>query len=254
METTQTSLPAFENKEQIQNFINDWWTVIWVDTDTQFDFVRERWALYVPARPEVIQNISALLNSCRVKIWSIDCHTYDSWEFKENWWIFPPHCIKWSSWCAKIEETQNNRTRFIPMSNWNLVIWENVPQGWNRIYGPEQFAEEILLKWVTWIFEKEVYSLFANPNADPFIRQLVETAWWIQKVLFAVIGYCTGWYCADEAAWWLNERGYNTAIIEDACAPLNISQSWTPQNWFEVTRAEAKNRSIKILPTSFFIN
>ena len=252
MTNTQNTLAAFQNKEQIQNFVADGWTVIWVDVDTQADFAREWWSLYVATSPEVITNIESLSQSLRTKIWSVDSHAFDAWEFQDNWWPFPAHCIKWTQGWKKIWESWSPKTRFIPMSRWNIVIWESKPWEWNRDYWPEEFAQEVVNKWVTWIFEKEVYSLFANPNADPFVAELVKTAWWINKVLFAVYGYCSWDYCVDAAAKWLAERWYNTAIIEDATAPLDISQSWEQQNWVEVTRALARENAIALLQTSLF--
>ena len=253
MTNRQNTLPAFENKKQIENFIKDGWTVVWVDVDTQTDFAREGGALYVPTSPEVIQNIWSLTQSIRTKIGSVDSHAFDAWEFQENWWPFPAHCVKWTQGWKKIGETWSPKTRFIPMSRGGLVVWESKAWEGNRNYWPAEFSQEVLEKWVTWIFEKEVYSFFANPNADNFINTLVKTAWWIEKVLFLLYGFC-GWkYCVDAAGLWLAERWYNTAYAIDAIAPLDISQTWEKQDWLEITKSLARENCIQLLPTSFFI-
>lgn len=253
MNNLQRTFPAIETKTQINDFIDNWWTVIWVDVDTQYDFVKEWWNLYVPSNPGVIKNISDLSNNLRVKIWSVDSHAFDAWEFQSNWWPFPAHCQKWSKWWLKIKETQSEKTRFIPMSRWELVIWESNPWEWNRSYWAKDFAKEILEKWVLWIFEKEVYSLFANPNADPFLRTLIETAWWVDKVFFAVFWYCT-WedqkanqFCVWAAAQGLRERDYNVAIIDDATTPI-----WWEQG-AQSTRKMCKDNNIHVLPTKYLI-
>jgi hypothetical protein len=95
--------------------------------------------------------------------------------------------------------------------------------------------------------------MFANPNADAFIKRLTEKIS-SDEILFAVYGYCTGGYCVDAAALGLKERGYNVAIVEDATASLNISNQGAQQNGAKVTRSMANEKGILLLKTSDLLN
>lgn len=225
-----------------------------VDVDTQADFVEEGGALYVPASPEVRANIGELTQSLRMKIGSVDSHAFDAWEFAENGGPFPPHCQKGTEGWLKIAEARSQKTRFVPMSEEGLVIGEDKAGAGNRPYGPAQFADEVQAG-VHGIFEKEVYSMFANPNAEPFIAELVSKISEAEgvpasNVVFAVYGYCTGGYCVDAAATGLAERGYSVVIVEDATAPLNVSHMGKPQDGVSVTRQLAADHKIAITTTS----
>ncbi len=64
-------------------------------------------------------------------------------------------------------------------------------------------------------FEKEVYSLFANPLAEPFLKALFAT--FPEPPELFVYGVATD-YCVKGAALGLRERGYATTLITDATA------------------------------------
>jgi nicotinamidase/pyrazinamidase len=68
-------------------------------------------------------------------------------------------------------------------------------------------------------FEKEVYSLFANPNAEAVLRGLVVRMQ--PKPRFVVWGVATD-YCVKAAALGLRERGWDTVVLTDAIAPVDI--------------------------------
>tara|TARA_B100000745_G_scaffold286574_1_gene222613 strand:- start:4891 stop:5307 length:417 start_codon:yes stop_codon:yes gene_type:complete len=71
----------------------------------------------------------------------------------------------------------------------------------NRTYGGQQFAVEALAG-VGIYFEKEVYSLFANPLAEDFLRAL-ENEILAQhegpEIRYVVVGFCGGGFCVDAA-------------------------------------------------------
>ena len=69
-------------------------------------------------------------------------------------------------------------------------------------------------------FEKEVYSLFSNPLAQPVVAALVDALGGRDEVVFDVIGYCTGGYCVDAAASGLAQRGYRVRVLGWATAPI----------------------------------
>lgn len=242
----------------LQQFIADGGVIIGMDVDTEGDFANEDGALYVPAAPEVRPNLERITDSIRIKIACVDSHSHDAWEFLANGGPFPEHCVKGTAGWLRIPETNKGPTRFIPMSNGGVVIGESKAGEGNREYNADFFASEVVDQGVTGIFEKEVYSMFANPNAAEFIEAIVqklesERNITRDQILFAVYGYCTGGYCVDAAAEGLRERGYRTAIVEDATAPLNINNLGQPQDGAEVTRKTAAEKNIHIVTTDELI-
>lgn len=210
---------------------------IFVDVDTQNDFCSSHGALSVTSltSPEV-QNIRRLVQfavkESTLILGSVDSHDFAAWEFytnsnrgpkgeKPN---FPPHCVKGTKGWLKVEGTLPDRYRFIP----------NV----------SMFAEDIKTRYLNpsvqaYYFEKEVYSLFANPTAEAVIHELV----WKpvlsnksqEKVQFVVFGVATD-YCVKAAClgllkeietasdcWNANTPGTINAevvLVTDACAPV----------------------------------
>lgn len=92
----------------------------------------------------------------------------------------------------------------------------------NRSYDADTFFDEVM-NGVGTYFEKEVYSAFSNPLAEPYLDRLVQRIGGNRKAIFAVFGHCTGGYCVDAMAEGLADRGYATAIVSDAVAPLNLA-------------------------------
>ena len=257
MNTTalEQALLPINTQEGLRAFLEGGGKIIGVDVDTQVDFMDEDGNLFVPDESgQVRRNLQLLLSELDYVIGSVDSHAFDAWEFNTNGGLFPAHCVKGTEGWLKVKETRRPDTRFVPMSEGHLVIGEDIQGFGNRKYGPEEFAEEILNTKGTAIFEKEVYSLFSNPNAEPFIAKLVEKAGGIRNVLFAVMGYCGGGYCVDAAASGLADRGYRVAIIEDAVTPLNISHEGQPQDGAKVTREMALAADIGLLQTQDVLN
>jgi nicotinamidase/pyrazinamidase len=141
-----------------------------VDVDTQVDFCVKRGNLYVPSAESILDNCEKLVNHAVRKkhliIGSVDTHCYDSWEFNNNKNTgpngekpnFPPHCIKGTNGWLKMNDTSVKNSIFIPdttisdETSWKKYLKHDV-QG---IY-----------------LEKEVYSLFANPNSFSFFHSLL---------------------------------------------------------------------------------
>jgi nicotinamidase/pyrazinamidase len=99
------------------------------------------------------------------------------------------------------------------------LVGEDQEGGGNREMLPFDLAAEAT-DGVGIYFEKEVYSLFANPVAELVIAALVEKLGGKDNVVFDVIGYCTGGYCVDAAVKGLVERGYKVQVIEAATAAI----------------------------------
>ncbi len=70
------------------------------------------------------------------------------------------------------------------------------------------------------LFEKEVYSMFANPSAEPLIDALLERRGLRRESVEAtVFGVATD-YCVEAAALGLIERGFAVAVVTDAIAAV----------------------------------
>jgi nicotinamidase/pyrazinamidase len=200
---------------------------ILVDVDTQHDFVDPAGALYVPAAPGVREAIAAALARARAAgepiLGSVDSHAYDAWEFVANGGPFPPHCVKGTPGWLRVFHEQPARTRFIPMQTVtegvHNLVGEREQGAGPRILDAEALAAEAR-GGVGLYFEKEVYSLFSNPAAEPVIARLVDELGGPQAVCFEVIGYCTGGYCVDAAALGLRERGYRVRVLDAATAAI----------------------------------
>lgn len=208
---------------------------ILVDVDTQHDFVDPTGALYVPAEPHVREVIAATLSEAQAAgdpiIGSVDSHAYDAWEFAANGGPFPPHCVKGTPGWLRVWHDRPARTRFIPMQTIGQTLGQTISDSVANLVGERrQGAGPRILdaaalaaeaqEGVGLYFEKEVYSLFANPVAEPVIARLVEALGGPAEVVFEVIGYCTGGYCVDAAALGLRERGYLVRVLDAATAAI----------------------------------
>lgn len=201
---------------------------ILVDVDTQHDFVDPQGALYVPAPPRVREAIEAALAEAEAAgdpiVGSVDSHAYDAWEFEPNGGPFAPHCVKGTPGWLRVFHGRPARTRFVPMQRveadtvTNLVGERTQGEG-TRVLDAEALAAEALAG-VGLYFEKEVYSLFANPVTSAVLARLVERLGGPQAVRFDVLGYCTGGYCVDAAVRGLLSRGYPVRVLGDATAAI----------------------------------
>ncbi|AKT40763.1 cysteine hydrolase family protein [Chondromyces crocatus] len=214
---------------------------VFVDVDVQNDFCLETGSLYVKGSPnDLYRRLTAHAVARGIPILgSVDSHAWDAWEFgsndvpppedatKPN---FPDHCVKGTPGWLKVEGTLPPRFRFLP----------NVPEA-----PLASVALDELLQGKTQgvYFEKEVYSLFINPLADPFVRDLVAATETPPE--FFVYGVATD-YCVRAAALGLAERGYRTALIEDAVA--GISPEGVARTFDELRSAGVRiTRSTEIL-------
>ncbi len=198
-----------------------------VDVDTQRDFMLQEGALYVPSDAAVRMSIARVLQTAQRQgtpiIGSVDSHAYDAWEFSGNGGPFAPHCVKGSPGWLRMFHDVPKKTRFVPMQPAepelrNLVGEARKGEGTRTLDAAGLAAEAI--DGVGVYFEKEVYSLFANPAAPPVIEALVEALGGTEQVRFDLLGYCTGGYCVDAAAHGLRERGYAVRVLGFATAAI----------------------------------
>ncbi|MDO9016844.1 MAG: isochorismatase family protein [Deltaproteobacteria bacterium] len=190
---------------------------VFVDVDTQHDFCRPDGALFVSgapaAAPACARLVARAVADGALLVGSVDSHAHDAWEFEGNGRLgpagedprFPPHCVKGTPGWLKLPETLPPRFYFVPV----------VPD-------PEA-AARIPARTQAVYFEKEVYSLFANPNAAPVLDALAPPG----PVEFVVFGVATD-YCVRAAALglrdWIAARpdraGSRVAVVSDAVAAV----------------------------------
>jgi nicotinamidase/pyrazinamidase len=186
---------------------------VFVDVDVQRDFCEETGALYVPGSPnDRFRALTRFAALHHIPIFgSVDSHAWDAWEFASNDIRgpkgelpgFPDHCVKGTIGWLKVEGTLPPRFRFIPNvadAPIDPIVQELVTGALGGVY-----------------FEKEVYSLFANPLAERFLRSLEAAAG--KPVQCFVYGVATD-YCVKAAALGLAERGYATTLLTDAVAGI----------------------------------
>jgi len=167
---------------------------VFVDIDTQFDFMDSRGNLYVPGAEDIIDNIKKLFDYAKehkIKILSsIDAHTVDDPEFN----LFPAHCVKGTPGNQKIEASTCND---------NITIE-------NR----EQEITESIMDHDQIIVESQTFDIFESTNTDKIVKKL-------DAQNFVVFGVATD-YCVKAAVLGLLKRGYNVSLVTDATTAITI--------------------------------
>ncbi len=184
---------------------------VFVDVDVQYDFCEPGGALFVKGSPnDTYRALTRLAVERRIPILgSVDSHAWDAWEFASSETRgpngekpgFPDHCVKGTPGWLKVAGTLPARFRFVP----NVADAPVAPIVAEVVRGATQGV----------YFEKEVYSLFANPLAERFLKELVGGS----APTFYVYGVATD-YCVKAAALGLAQRGYRVTLLEDAIAGI----------------------------------
>ena len=167
---------------------------VFVDIDTQFDFMNPRGNLYVPDAEDIIDNIKKLFDYAKehkIKILSsTDAHVVDDPEFN----LFPAHCVKGTPGNQKIEASTCND---------NITIE-------NR----EQEITESIMNHDQIIVESQTFDIFESTNTDKIVKKL-------DAQNFVVFGVATD-YCVKAAVLGLLKRGYNVSLVTDATTAITI--------------------------------
>jgi nicotinamidase/pyrazinamidase len=167
--------------------------IVFVDIDTQYDFIMPRGKLYVKHAEQIIPNLKYLTriaeNNDILIISSVDTHIKNDPEFKQ----FPGHCIKGSPGQRKIPETLLKEHVFIPQKILNRG------QLFNKIKGRKQI-----------IIEKNTYDAFVNFNLLGLLRPF--------QAAF-VYGLALD-YCLKYAVSGLLQAGLEVNLIIDAAKPV----------------------------------
>jgi nicotinamidase/pyrazinamidase len=186
---------------------------VFVDVDIQRDFCEPSGALFVKGSPnDLYRALTAQAVAAKIPILgSVDSHAWDAWEFASSTTLgpggakpnFPDHCVKGQEGWLKVQGTLPPRFRFIP----------NVSEAPTAPIVGELLRQETQGVY----FEKEVYSLFANPLAERFLKELASAAG--RPLELYVYGVATD-YCVKAAALGLAERGYATTLLTDGIAGI----------------------------------
>lgn len=186
--------------------------MVFVDVDTQIDFMLPEGHLYVPGAETIIPNLARLMKFAlehRVPVVSsVDAHPRDDPEFQQ----FPPHCVKGTPGQQKIPET------LLPIRT--LLLNEDQPP----------IADTEFAAVQQWMLEKQKFDLFTNVNAVRLFSRLGAER-------FVVFGVATE-YCVKAAVLGLLRLGKPVTLVLDATR--GIERENTAQALAEVTHAGAK--------------
>ncbi len=165
---------------------------VFVDIDTQRDFLEPTGALHVSGSTAIIPNLARLTRFAvdhEIPILATACaHTADDPELK----TFPPHCMIGSPGQERIEAT------FRPGS---VTFDEQAPL-------PAEVPPHLTLL-------KRQYDLFSHCHADALIRLYAS-----DRMVFVVYGVATD-YCVAAAVHGLLERNCRIALVVDAIRAID---------------------------------
>ena len=162
--------------------------VVFVDVDTQVDFMRPDGAFFVPGADDLVGNLKALVALAEAKaisiVASMDTHVSEDPELE----AFPLHCMRGTPGHEKIRETSTPNARWVGMET-------------GEIAHPAAVALHV---------EKHGFSLFDNPNAEAILTRLGAA----EHVVF---GVATD-YCVKATVLGMRERGLAVTVVTDAIA------------------------------------
>jgi nicotinamidase/pyrazinamidase len=182
--------------------------LVFVDIDTQRDFLEPTGALFVPGSEAIIPNLELLTGFARthdIPVLATACaHSADDPEFRQ----FPPHCMVGTPGQERISAT----------------AW---PGG--EVLSPEALHFGDLPHHLT--IQKRALDLFSHPDADRLIGLYRRP-----HPTFVVYGVATD-YCVKAAVCGLLNRGSSVAVVVDAIRA--IDQAGEPEVLAEFVRRGA---------------
>ena len=194
--------------------------VIFMDIDTQYDFIDKKGKLAVPEAYKIIPNLKCLTEFAKRKgilvIASQDKHLLKDPEFR----IFPPHCVTGTYGQKKISATK---------------IKPSITLSFKKKY-PEEVLKKKLRGVSSVILNKKEFSVFTNPNTARLLRN---------ALCVYLYGVATE-YCVREAALGLTKLGIKTILVTDAIRAVDRKAG-------RRTLEELKNRGVEFITTAKLI-
>lgn len=168
--------------------------IVFMDIDTQFDFMSPQGALYVKDANSLIPNLKTLthfaLNNDILIIATADNHKKNDPEFKQ----FPPHCVRGTQGAKKISQTLLKKHIIMPLG----ILTKR--QLFNRIKCHKQV-----------IFNKDTYDSFMDLNIMRALKPF--------KAVF-VYGVALD-YCVKCAILGLVQAGLEVNLVIDATQAID---------------------------------
>jgi nicotinamidase/pyrazinamidase len=172
--------------------------LVFLDVDTQRDFMHPDGALPIPHAADIILNLDRLNRFARrhhIPIIATACaHTPEHPDPDP----FPPHCLLGSPGQHRIPETHWGEQSVV------LSIEDRFP------------LHQPLPPHLT--LHKHRYDVFSRPDADPLLRRYAASG-----KTFVVYGVATE-YCVRAAVLGLRQRHIPTAVVIDAIRPVDPSR------------------------------
>lgn len=171
--------------------------VIFMDIDSQYDFLNKKGRLYVKNSQKILKNLGKLSRFAQKNkiliISSQDTHTKEDDEFKQ----FPPHCIKGKAGHKKIKSVLLSRHKTLTFK---------------EIFSLAEL-KEIIAAYPQIILEKNSFNIFGNPNTV----NLLETVFPDKIYVYGVVTEC----CVKEAVEGLQKKGFAVAVVKDAVQEIS---------------------------------
>jgi nicotinamidase/pyrazinamidase len=166
--------------------------LVFVDIDTQRDFLEESGALYVPGSRSILPNLDRLSRMAAVRaipVLATACyHSAEDAELSR----FPPHCMAGTEGQRRIPETERPDSVILPVGV--------------RLDGP--LPPHLTLN-------KQEFDVFSRPDAGELIARYDQA-----KPIFVVFGVATD-YCVRAAVEGLLARGCRLAVVVDAIRAID---------------------------------
>lgn len=167
-------------------------SLVFVDVDTQRDFLEPDGALYVAGADEIIPNLDRLTRFAAdrgITVLATSCdHVPEDPELQN----LPPHCMSGTRGQERIDATRRYGTHVLD----------------DRAALPRRLAPHMTLY-------KHAFDVFSHPLSDDLISRLDA-----DRPIFVVFGVATD-YCVRAAVHGLLDRGCRVAVVVDAIRAID---------------------------------
>jgi len=203
-------------------------SLVFVDVDTQFDFMMPGGRLHVPGAERVVANLGRLTSYARACGHPI-VHTADEHDLSDAEIsvqpdyvsTFPPHCLQGTDGAARIPETRESAGALV-------VSWDGAGFDLERAAS----ASEVVLT-------KKRFDVFSNPAAEQLFRRLDPQAFVVYGVALDV---CVK-HAVEGLLAFAGDRVPAVYLVSDAVAALDAATgdrllaSWSARGVQSVTTA-----------------